>query len=57
MRAEKPVGDLISAARAEGLLVLSAKGNVVRLLPPLNVSEAECAEALEKLEKAFAKIA
>lgn len=57
MAAEKPVGDLISAARAEGLLVLSAKGNVVRLLPPLNVSEAECAEALEKLEKAFAKIA
>lgn len=57
MRAEKPVSDLIVAARAEGLLVLSAKGNVVRLLPPLNVSEAECAEALEKLEKAFAKIA
>lgn len=57
MRAEKPVSDLIAAARAEGLLVLSAKGNVVRLLPPLNVSEAECAEALEKLEKAFAKIA
>ncbi len=57
MAAEKPVGKLIAAARAEGLLVLSAKGNVVRLLPPLNVSEAECAEALEKLEKAFAKIA
>lgn len=53
MAAEKPVGDLIAAARSEGLLVLSAKGNVVRLLPPLNVSEAECAEALEKLEKAF----
>lgn len=53
MAAEKPVGDLIAAARAEGLLVLSAKGNVVRLLPPLNVSETECAEALEKLERAF----
>lgn len=53
MAAEKPVGNLIAAARAEGLLVLSAKGNVVRLLPPLNVSEAECAEALEKLERAF----
>ncbi len=55
--ADKPVGDLISAARDEGLLVLSAKGNVVRLLPPLNVSEAECAEALEKLAKAFERIA
>lgn len=46
---EKSVGSLIDAARDEGLLVLSAKGNVLRMLPPLNVSEAECAEALEKL--------
>lgn len=57
MDASKPVNDLISAARSEGLLVLSAKGNVVRLLPPLNVSEAECAESLQKLERAFEKIA
>lgn len=54
---EKSVGSLIDAARDEGLLVLSAKGNVLRMLPPLNVSEAECAEALEKLERALLKIA
>lgn len=54
---EKSVGSLIDAARDEGLLVLSAKGNVLRMLPPLNVSETECAEALEKLERALLKIA
>lgn len=48
-----PVGNIIAAARAEHLMVLSAKGNVLRMLPPLNVSEAEVAEALEKLGKAF----
>ena len=48
-----PVGNIIAAARAEKLMVLSAKGNVLRLLPPLNVSEAEVVEALEKLGKAF----
>ena len=54
--AEKSVGDLIVAARDAGLLVLSAKGNVMRLLPPLNVSREECDEALKKLEKAFEEI-
>ena len=49
-----PVGNVIAAARDEGMMVLSAKGNVLRLLPPLNVSAAECDEALAKLEKAFA---
>lgn len=56
MDASKPVGDLIAVARKLGLIVLSAKGNVVRMLPPLNVSEAECSEALDKLEKAFERI-
>ncbi|MCQ2122828.1 MAG: acetylornithine/succinylornithine family transaminase [Fibrobacter sp.] len=49
-----PVGNVIAAARAEKLMVLSAKGNVLRMLPPLNVSEAECVEAVAKLDKAFA---
>ncbi len=52
-----PVGNIIAAARAEHLMVLSAKGNVLRLLPPLNVSAAEVDEALEKLGKAFAAAA
>lgn len=54
---EMPVGNVITAAREEMLMVLSAKGNVLRMLPPLNVSAAEVDEALEKLGKAFAKVA
>jgi len=40
---------LIAQAREAGLLVLSAGPNVLRLLPPLNVSEAEVDEALVTL--------
>jgi len=47
---EKPVADLIKACRENGLLVLRAGTNVLRLLPPLIVSEREVALALKKLE-------
>ena len=53
---EMPVNNIIAAARAEKLMVLSAKGNVLRMLPPLNVSAAEVDEALAKLGKAFASV-
>lgn len=51
-----PVNNIIAAARAEKLMVLSAKGNVLRMLPPLTVSAMECDEALAKLEKALTAI-
>lgn len=51
-----PVGNVITAAREEKLMVLSAKGNVLRMLPPLNVSANEAREAIAKLDAAFAKI-
>jgi acetylornithine/N-succinyldiaminopimelate aminotransferase len=47
-----PNTDFVAAARAEGLLVIGAGENVVRLLPPLIIGEAEVAEALTKLERA-----
>ncbi|MNC98526.1 acetylornithine transaminase protein [compost metagenome] len=46
------MGDFVNAARAEGLLTVGAGENVVRILPPLNVSEAEVREAMSLLEKA-----
>lgn len=52
-----PVGNVVAAARAEKLMVLSAKGNVLRMLPPLNISAAEVDEAMAKLAAAFAKVA
>ena len=46
LRAVVPNGDLVDALRAEKLLSVGAGDNVVRLLPPLIISEAEVAEAV-----------
>jgi acetylornithine/N-succinyldiaminopimelate aminotransferase len=43
---------LVAAALAEKLLVIGAGDNVVRLLPPLVITDADVAEAVGKLEKA-----
>ena len=44
--------DFAAAARGEHLLVIPAGDNVVRLLPPLIVTEADVAAAVERLEAA-----
>jgi acetylornithine/N-succinyldiaminopimelate aminotransferase len=44
--------DLQNAALAEGLLTIAAGDNVLRLAPPLIVRQAECDEALARLERA-----
>ena len=43
-------GDIVVRARAHGLLLSVAGGNVVRLVPPLVVSKAEIDEAIEILD-------
>ena len=43
--------DFVNEARAHGLLVVGAGDNVVRLLPPLIITEAEVAEAVSRLDK------
>jgi acetylornithine/N-succinyldiaminopimelate aminotransferase len=48
-----PNTDVATAARAEGLLLVTAGDNVVRLLPPLIVGDAEVDEAMERLDKAL----
>jgi len=47
---------LVAAARRHGLLVLRGGERAVRLLPPLTVSAAEIAEAVEKLESAVTEL-
>ena len=37
----RPVGDLVTAARAKGLLILSAGETVLRIMPPLTVQPDE----------------
>jgi len=46
-------GDVVAAARAEGLLLVAAGDNVARLLPPLVISEADVDEAVERLDAAL----
>jgi acetylornithine/N-succinyldiaminopimelate aminotransferase len=46
-----PAADLVATAREEGLLVLMAGENVVRLAPPLTVGADEVAAALEILAR------
>jgi acetylornithine/N-succinyldiaminopimelate aminotransferase len=47
-------GDFAAAARAERLLVIPAGDNVVRLLPPLVITEDEALEAVKRLDAACA---
>ncbi len=43
--------DFVAEARANGLLVVAAGDNVVRLLPPLVISEEDAAEAVARLDR------
>lgn len=51
---DRPVGPVVDACREEGLLVLSAGPEVLRLTPPLVVSAAEVDQALGTLERVLA---
>ena len=57
VRAVVPAGELVDALRAERMIVVAAGDNVVRLLPPLIISEAEIAEGVDRLGRACARVA
>ncbi len=46
--------DLVAELREQGMLTIGAGDNVVRLLPPLTIGEAEVAEAVRRLDAACA---
>lgn len=48
------VGDVVKAALKKGLIVLSAGGNVLRLVPPLIIEKQHVDEMFEKLDSVFA---
>jgi acetylornithine/N-succinyldiaminopimelate aminotransferase len=52
LRTVVPNGELVDALRAEKLLAVAAGDNVVRLLPPLIVEEADLAEGIARLDRA-----
>ncbi len=47
---------LVKAAREEGLLLVRGGERAVRFLPPLTVTSKEIATALERFERALAKL-
>ena len=51
-----PNSDLVAAGRAEHVLTIAAGDNVVRLLPPLIVSDDEIREAVHRLDKACLRL-
>lgn len=51
-----PNTEVQNAAAAEGLLTVAAGENVLRLVPPLIVTEAECDEAFERLDRAALRV-
>ncbi|MEA2952742.1 MAG: acetylornithine/N-succinyldiaminopimelate aminotransferase, partial [Alphaproteobacteria bacterium] len=57
LRAVIPNSELVDGLRAEKLLAVAAGDNVVRLLPPLIIGEAEIAEAIARIDSACGKIA
>ena len=52
LKTKVPNTDFIAAARNAHLIVLGAGDNVVRLLPPLIIDEANLAEAIDRLDAA-----
>lgn len=48
-----PVGEIITRARDRGLLVISAGGNVLRLVPPLIITNENIDQAVEILDSCF----
>ncbi len=49
----KPFAQINQRALEEGLLIIPAEGNVVRLLPPLIIEEKHVDEMIQKLDKAL----
>ena len=56
IKVKPPIGDVVNACADEKLLTVGAGDNVVRLLPPLNVTEQELTEATRRLGQALARL-
>jgi acetylornithine/N-succinyldiaminopimelate aminotransferase len=56
LRTVVPNGELVDELRAEKMITVAAGDNVVRLLPPLIVSDEEIAIAVERIDRACARI-
>lgn len=51
LKVRRPAGEICAAVLKEGLLVISARSDVIRLVPPLIVKKEHVDELMEKLKK------
>lgn len=56
IKVKVPLADLVAACSSEHFLTVSAGDNTMRLLAPLNVSEAEISEAVARLTRALRRV-
>ncbi|MAI48897.1 MAG: aspartate aminotransferase family protein [Hyphomicrobiaceae bacterium TMED74] len=56
LKLKPAVGDVVNACFEEQLLTVPAGDNVIRLIPPLNVSNDELSDAVSRIGKAFEKV-
>lgn len=56
LKCKAPNTDVVKAAYAQHLLTVPAADNVIRLLPALNIPEADIAEALARLDRAATRV-
>ncbi len=57
LKCKAPNTDVLNAAYDAQLITVPAADNVIRLLPPLNISEDEVTEALKRLDQAAIQVA
>lgn len=56
LKCKAPNTDVVKAAYAEHLLTVPAADNVIRLLPALNIPDADISEALARLDRAATRV-
>ncbi|MCG6882503.1 MAG: aspartate aminotransferase family protein [Silicimonas sp.] len=56
LKCKAPNAEVVKAGYSNELIVVPAADNVVRLLPPLNISDEEIAEAVRRLDAAAAAV-
>ena len=56
IRLNQPVGELIKRAIEEGVLIISARSDVVRLVPPLVIEREHVDELVDVLRKVLGEL-
>jgi acetylornithine/N-succinyldiaminopimelate aminotransferase len=57
LKCVRPNTEVLAKVRANGLLVVPAGDNVLRILPPLTITDAEIGEAVARIEAAAKAVA